>query len=402
MYFYPMYVADELIDTIAASRKIVPYLDMPLQHINDTMLQADERRVTRGETEELLGRLRSRITDLALRTTFITGFPGETDERVRASWSSSSQKQRFERLGVFTYSLEPDTPAAKLPDHVPAEVMEAAPRAADGGAAGDRLRLERARRSAARSTCSSISRWQARRTSGSAAAPPTRRTSTAWSSSPATSTSCEPATSCRSRSWRRRNTTWWAWRRESRGRGRSTSSRSRLGDCAGIMSVEESRIRGGIAMSTVTIDPATGSQVRAQPKPSVEVCDRGRQARWVYYTPMRERRRRRTMNGRMQQFTKEEIEASLKSGPGRPARGDSSPNFDASTAHEVHGRKRRRLRISSWPISGWRRLTGRPWRRLQSTSNRLLRHDRTHRQGRLHPSGWRVLADAAAGRHVSR
>ena len=121
MYFYPMYVTDELIDTIAASRRIVPYLDMPLQHANDRMLRRMQRRVNRRETEVLLARLRSRIASLVLRTTFITGFPGETDADFR-ELVDFVRDQRFERLGVFTYSLEPDTPAAKLPDHLPEDV----------------------------------------------------------------------------------------------------------------------------------------------------------------------------------------------------------------------------------------------------------------------------------------
>ena len=86
------------------------------------MLKRMSRRVTKSETEDLLGRLRSRIKGLTLRTTFITGFPGETDEDFQELYDFVA-KHRFERMGVFTYSLEPDTPAAKLPDHVPADVM---------------------------------------------------------------------------------------------------------------------------------------------------------------------------------------------------------------------------------------------------------------------------------------
>jgi ribosomal protein S12 methylthiotransferase len=123
MYFYPMYIDDELINTIAESRKILPYIDIPLQHASDNMLRRMSRRVNRADTEELLGRLRSRIDGLSLRTTFITGFPGETDDDF-AQLVEFAQKHRFERMGVFTYSLEPDTPAANLPNHVPAEVME--------------------------------------------------------------------------------------------------------------------------------------------------------------------------------------------------------------------------------------------------------------------------------------
>lgn len=124
MYLYPMYFSDRLIDAIAASRKIVPYLDMPLQHINDTMLKRMQRRVTREQTVELIGKLRQAIPNLAMRTTFITGFPGETDEQFTELLDFASE-QRFERLGVFTYSFEPDTPAARLPDHLPEDVKEA-------------------------------------------------------------------------------------------------------------------------------------------------------------------------------------------------------------------------------------------------------------------------------------
>lgn len=117
MYLYPMYFDDRLIQHIAASSKIVPYLDMPLQHISDTMLKRMQRRVNRSETEDLLARLRATIPNLALRTTFITGFPGETDEQFE-ELVDFVQSQAFERVGVFTYSFEPDTPAARLEGHL--------------------------------------------------------------------------------------------------------------------------------------------------------------------------------------------------------------------------------------------------------------------------------------------
>jgi ribosomal protein S12 methylthiotransferase len=123
MYFYPMYIDDGLIGTIAGSDKILPYIDIPLQHASDAMLKRMSRRVTRSATEDLLARLRSRIENLTLRTTFITGFPGETDDDF-GQLVEFVEKHRFERMGVFTYSLEPDTPAAQLPNHVPADVME--------------------------------------------------------------------------------------------------------------------------------------------------------------------------------------------------------------------------------------------------------------------------------------
>jgi len=120
MYLYPIHFTDRLIDAIASSRMIVPYLDMPLQHASDPVLKRMQRRVGRGPTEELLGKLRSRIPDLVLRTTFITGFPGETREQF-AELVEFAKRWRFERVGVFTYSLEPDTPAARLDGHLPEE-----------------------------------------------------------------------------------------------------------------------------------------------------------------------------------------------------------------------------------------------------------------------------------------
>lgn len=123
MYFYPMYITDDLIDVLASSQRIIPYIDIPLQHASDHMLRRMARRVTRPDTEDLLKRLRTRIPNLTLRTTFITGFPGETEEDFE-ELLAFAKEWRFERMGVFTYSFEPDTPAANLPDHLPEEVKE--------------------------------------------------------------------------------------------------------------------------------------------------------------------------------------------------------------------------------------------------------------------------------------
>ncbi len=123
MYLYPMYFFDELIDHIAASQKILPYLDLPLQHINETMLRRMSRRVTRKETVRLIERLRGTIDLLTLRTTFIVGFPGETEEQFE-ELVDFVREVRFDRLGVFPYSFEPDTPAALLPDQVDEEVKQ--------------------------------------------------------------------------------------------------------------------------------------------------------------------------------------------------------------------------------------------------------------------------------------
>ena len=97
----PVHFTDRLIDTIANSKKVIPYLDMPLQHINDTMLKRMQRRVNRSQTEELVNKLRERVDNLVLRTTFITGFPGETDAQF-AELRDFIAKTRFERMGVFT------------------------------------------------------------------------------------------------------------------------------------------------------------------------------------------------------------------------------------------------------------------------------------------------------------
>jgi ribosomal protein S12 methylthiotransferase len=124
MYLYPINFTDELIATIAGSSKIVPYLDLPLQHIDDTVLKRMQRRVNRRQTVELVEKLRERIPNVVLRTTFIVGFPGETDEQYQ-KLTEFVAETRFERLGVFTYSLEPGTPSVKLDGHLPEEVKTA-------------------------------------------------------------------------------------------------------------------------------------------------------------------------------------------------------------------------------------------------------------------------------------
>ncbi|MEM9644243.1 MAG: 30S ribosomal protein S12 methylthiotransferase RimO, partial [Planctomycetota bacterium] len=123
MYFYPMYIDDRLIDTLAGAERILPYIDMPLQHASDMMLKRMARKTTRALQEEILGKLRSRIDRLIMRTTMITGFPGESDDDF-AQLAEFVAEQRFEHLGVFTYSVEDDTPAARLPNRVPAKVAQ--------------------------------------------------------------------------------------------------------------------------------------------------------------------------------------------------------------------------------------------------------------------------------------
>jgi ribosomal protein S12 methylthiotransferase len=123
LYAYPMYVTDELIETIAGATKIVPYLDMPLQHINDRCLKRMQRRVNRAATEELVGRLRRGIPGLAMRTTFIVGFPGETEDEFE-ELVDFVKESCFERVGVFPYSYEPDTPATRLDGHLTEDVKQ--------------------------------------------------------------------------------------------------------------------------------------------------------------------------------------------------------------------------------------------------------------------------------------
>jgi ribosomal protein S12 methylthiotransferase len=121
LYAYPMHFTDELIANLADTAKILPYLDIPLQHISDRVLRRMKRRVDRAATEVLLGKLRSAVPGLVLRTTFLTGFPGETEAEFE-ELVTFVQEARFERAGVFPYSFEPGTPATRLNGHLPEEV----------------------------------------------------------------------------------------------------------------------------------------------------------------------------------------------------------------------------------------------------------------------------------------
>jgi ribosomal protein S12 methylthiotransferase len=122
LYAYPGHVSDHLIDTMARLQpKVLPYLDMPIQHINSRMLKRMGRRHTREETHELLEKLRERVPGLVLRTTFISGFPGET-QKEHEELVRFVEEFKFERLGVFPYSHEKSTPAGeKFEDDIPAE-----------------------------------------------------------------------------------------------------------------------------------------------------------------------------------------------------------------------------------------------------------------------------------------
>jgi ribosomal protein S12 methylthiotransferase len=123
LYAYPSVFTDEMIDTIASCEHVVPYIDIPLQHINDRMLKAMARRVTRSETETLLQKLRDRIPGVTIRTTFIAGFPGETDAEFD-ELVDFVRDMRFSAVGVFPYSLEPDTPSGRMSGQLPDSVKQ--------------------------------------------------------------------------------------------------------------------------------------------------------------------------------------------------------------------------------------------------------------------------------------
>ncbi len=124
MYAYPTMLADEIIAAIAECDHVLKYIDLPLQHVADKVLAGMRRRITRAETEALLRRLRQAMPDLALRTTFIVGFPGEGEAEFN-ELLEFVEAFRFDAMGVFEYSKEPDTPAAKLADAVPGDVARA-------------------------------------------------------------------------------------------------------------------------------------------------------------------------------------------------------------------------------------------------------------------------------------
>lgn len=122
-YCYPEEITEELIQTIKEEEKICSYLDLPIQHASDRILKLMGRRTTKAQLREIVEKLRREIPDIALRTTLISGFPGETQED-HDELVEFVDEMEFERLGVFAYSAEEDTPAAELPDQVPQEVKE--------------------------------------------------------------------------------------------------------------------------------------------------------------------------------------------------------------------------------------------------------------------------------------
>lgn len=117
MYCYPEEIYDELLDSIKRNKKVCHYLDMPIQHINDTILKRMGRRTSKAELTEKITRLREEIPDIALRTTLISGFPGETQE-MHEELMYFLNEMEFDRLGAFTYSPEEGTPAAEFSSQV--------------------------------------------------------------------------------------------------------------------------------------------------------------------------------------------------------------------------------------------------------------------------------------------
>ena len=123
LYCYPEEIYDELIQVMKEEKKICHYLDLPIQHCSDRILKRMGRRTSKAQLIEIISKLRKEIPDIALRTSLITGFPGETEEDHQELMEFVDEIE-FDRLGVFTYSPEEGTPAASMPDQVPEEVKE--------------------------------------------------------------------------------------------------------------------------------------------------------------------------------------------------------------------------------------------------------------------------------------
>lgn len=124
LYCYPEEIYDDLIRVMKDEPKICHYLDLPIQHASDRILKRMGRRTSRQDIVDIVTKLRQEIPDIVLRTSLITGFPGETQEDHEELMSFVDEIE-FDRLGVFTYSPEDDTPAAAMPDQIPEEIKEA-------------------------------------------------------------------------------------------------------------------------------------------------------------------------------------------------------------------------------------------------------------------------------------
>ena len=123
LYCYPEEIYDELIQVMKEEKKICHYLDLPIQHCSDRILKRMGRRTSKAQLVEIITKLRKEIPDIVLRTSLITGFPGETEEDHQELLEFVDEME-FDRLGVFTYSPEEDTPAATMKDQVPEELKE--------------------------------------------------------------------------------------------------------------------------------------------------------------------------------------------------------------------------------------------------------------------------------------
>lgn len=123
LYCYPEEIDDDLIDAILANKHVCHYLDLPIQHASDAILKRMGRRTDKARLIEVIDHLRERIPDICIRTTLITGFPGETEDQHEELMQFVNDME-FDRLGVFKYSQEEDTPAASFPDQVDEEVKE--------------------------------------------------------------------------------------------------------------------------------------------------------------------------------------------------------------------------------------------------------------------------------------
>src|SRR5947207_5444680 len=124
LYTHPAHWSDELIETIAQCDKVARYVDIPLQHIHDSMLERMRRETSRAHIENLIHKLRAGIPGVTLRTTFIVGFPGETETEF-ATLLDFIRRTRFERLGIFKYSQEEGSRAAKMPGQISAKIKNA-------------------------------------------------------------------------------------------------------------------------------------------------------------------------------------------------------------------------------------------------------------------------------------
>ncbi len=121
LYCYPERITDELLDAMAREEKIVKYIDMPIQHCNDDILKRMNRRSTEAQIREVIAKMRAKMPNIVIRTTLITGFPGETEAQFN-QLAEFVQEMKFDRLGCFAYSQEDGTKAAEFPDQVDEEI----------------------------------------------------------------------------------------------------------------------------------------------------------------------------------------------------------------------------------------------------------------------------------------